>query len=91
MSPLDEGSARRRDLSLKTYNPKKRQANMPPAGFEPTISVGERPQTHALDRAATAISTKKNIISYFCVNALILTPSPVFCGSTRAGLIHSVE
>jgi len=26
---------------------------MPPAGFEPTISAGERPQTHALDRAAT--------------------------------------
>jgi len=22
-------------------------------GFEPTISAGERPQTHALDRAAT--------------------------------------
>ena len=26
---------------------------MPPMGFEPTISVGERPQTYALDRAAT--------------------------------------
>jgi len=26
---------------------------MPPLGFEPTISVGERPQTYALDRAAT--------------------------------------
>ena len=26
---------------------------MPPAGFEPTISAGERPQTHALDRAET--------------------------------------
>ena len=26
---------------------------MPPAGFEPTISAGERPQTYALDRAAT--------------------------------------
>jgi hypothetical protein len=24
----------------------------PPAGFEPTISAGERPQTYALDRAA---------------------------------------
>jgi hypothetical protein len=28
---------------------------MPPAGFEPTIPVSERPQTHALDRAATGI------------------------------------
>ena len=26
---------------------------MPPAGFEPTISAGERPQTYALDGAAT--------------------------------------
>ena len=26
---------------------------MPPVGFEPTISVGERPKTYALDRAAT--------------------------------------
>ena len=26
---------------------------MPPVGFEPTISTGERPQTYALDRAAT--------------------------------------
>ena len=26
---------------------------MSPAGFEPTISAGERPQTYALDRAAT--------------------------------------
>jgi hypothetical protein len=28
---------------------------MPPVGFEPTISAGERPQTHALDRAGTGI------------------------------------
>ena len=26
---------------------------MPPVGFEPTTSAGERPQTYALDRAAT--------------------------------------
>jgi hypothetical protein len=26
---------------------------MPPVGFKPTISVGERPQTNALDRATT--------------------------------------
>ena len=26
---------------------------MPPVGFEPTFSAGERPQTYALDRAAT--------------------------------------
>ena len=26
---------------------------MPPVGFEPTISAGERPKSYALDRAAT--------------------------------------
>ena len=26
---------------------------MHPVGFEPTVSAGERPQTFALDRAAT--------------------------------------
>ena len=29
---------------------------MPPVGFEPTISAGERPQTYALDRAVTGIT-----------------------------------
>jgi len=29
------------------------QTSMPPMGFEPKISAGERPQTYALDRAAT--------------------------------------
>jgi hypothetical protein len=28
---------------------------MPPAGFTPAISASERPQTHALDRAAIGI------------------------------------
>ena len=26
---------------------------MPPVAFEPTVSAGERPQTYALERAAT--------------------------------------
>ena len=30
---------------------------MPPAGFEPTISAGERRQNYALDRAATGTGT----------------------------------
>jgi hypothetical protein len=28
---------------------------MPPVGFEPTISAGQRPQTYVLDRTATEI------------------------------------
>ena len=52
-TPLDEWSARRRDLCLTTHNTHNRQTSMFPPGFEPTISAGERPQTHTLDRAAT--------------------------------------
>jgi hypothetical protein len=52
-TPLDEWSARRRDLYLTTHNTHKIQTSMPPVGFELTISAGERPQTHALVRAAT--------------------------------------
>jgi len=38
---------------LTTHNTHNRQTSIFPAGFEPTISAGERPQTYALDRAAT--------------------------------------
>ena len=51
-TPLDEWSARRRNLYLTAHNTHNRQTSMPPVGFEPTISAGERPQTYALDRAA---------------------------------------
>ena len=61
MTPLDEWSARRRDLYLTTYNTHNRQTSMPPVGFEPTISAGERPQTYVLDRAATGTGTLRHI------------------------------
>ena len=32
---------------------------MPPVGFESTISASERPQTYALDRAATGTGKHK--------------------------------
>ena len=54
-TPLDEWSARRRGLYLTTHN---RQISMPPVGFESTISVGERPQTYALDSAATGTGSQ---------------------------------
>jgi len=37
---------------LTTHNNHKGQTPMLPAGFEPAIPAGERPQTHALDCAA---------------------------------------
>jgi hypothetical protein len=54
-TPLDKGSARRRDLYLTTQTLYKRQTSMPPVGFEPMIPASARPQTYALDRAATGI------------------------------------
>jgi len=47
-TPLDEWSARHRDLHLKMYNTHKKQTSTPLAGFEPTFPAGERPQAHAL-------------------------------------------
>ena len=52
-APMDEWLARRRDLYLTTHNTHNTQTSMSPVGFEPTISARERPQTYALDSAAT--------------------------------------
>jgi hypothetical protein len=35
---------------------------MPPVGLEPTNSAGERPQTYALDCAATGTGTGKSLL-----------------------------
>jgi hypothetical protein len=40
---LVELLVRRRDLYLTTHNTHNRQTSVPPVGFEPTISAGERP------------------------------------------------
>ena len=53
--PLDERSARRRDLYLTTPKAHKRKASMSLSGFEPAILESERLQTQALDRAASRI------------------------------------
>jgi hypothetical protein len=48
-TPLDERSARRRDLYLTTHDTHNRQISINPVGVEPKISVSERPQaTHLL-------------------------------------------
>jgi hypothetical protein len=54
-TPLDEGSARRRDLYLTTHNAHNRKTSMPTAGFEPETPENEHPQTHALDRTASGL------------------------------------
>jgi hypothetical protein len=57
-TPLDDWSARRRDLYLTTNNTHSRQIFMPSAGFEPAIPASELPKTHVLDRAATRTGCK---------------------------------
>jgi len=44
-----------RNLYLSTYNTHKRQASMPRRNSKPQPPASERPQTYALDRAATGI------------------------------------
>ena len=57
--------ARRRDLYLTTHNIHNRQTSMPPVGFEPTISAGERPQTYVLHHAATGTGSFTFTFSYY--------------------------
>jgi hypothetical protein len=54
-TPRNEGSVRRRGLYLTTQTLCNRQTCMPPVEFELTIPASARPQTYALDRAATGI------------------------------------
>jgi hypothetical protein len=63
-TPLDEWSDRRRDLYLTTHNTHNRQISMLLVVFEPTISAGERPQTYALDRAATGTGTILHLVMF---------------------------
>ena len=54
---LDEWSARRRDLNLTTHDTHNRQISMPPVGFEPKISAGERPAAAHLLKSWVRIPT----------------------------------
>ena len=51
--PLDEWSSHRRDACLTKHNYHERQTSMSLVEFEPTFSPSQRPQNHALVRAAT--------------------------------------
>ena len=94
-TPLEEWSARRRDLYLTTHDTRNRLTSMPPVGFEPTISAGERPQTHALDRAATGTGKLYFNIHNSLIGPLLLTfprtpkISTALLRSERHTLAHS--
>ena len=69
---------------------------MPPVGFEPTISAGERPQTYALDRAATGTGTfwhywrkTPKIPNQFRIRSLFLyIRNRANCFVAKIGTIH---
>ena len=46
---------------------------MPPVGFEPTISAGERHKTYALDRTAIGTDGLEFLSVQNCVNKQVVT------------------
>jgi len=83
-TPLDELSARHRDLSLTKHNILKRQTTMPPVRFEPEIPVSQRPQTYALGRAVTGIG-------WFPYSGTIILQRPVNLTATWRFLFAACE
>ena len=81
-TPLDEWSAQHINLYLRTHNTNnKRQTYMPPAGFEATIPVSQRHQTHALDRAATwsgIINTHYSSECFIIIKPIMQFPAAAF-------------
>ena len=69
-TPLAEWSARCRDLYPTTQDTHKRQISTSQARFESTTPTNERPQTHALGRAATGFGKNKKwlILPYFSID-----------------------
>ena len=62
---------------------------MPPAGFEPAIRVGERPQTCSVDRSATGIGTDCLLGQYIPLRTPFSShPLSVFCRGERPGVIN---
>ena len=61
-NPLDERSARHRDLYLKNTQHSQERNIHAPVGFEPTTPASELPQTRALDGAFNGVG-----MSIFCV------------------------
>jgi hypothetical protein len=70
-TPLDEWSARRRDLYLTTHDNHTRQISIPPAGFEPTIPASNQDLNyicgHIYQQLDFNITT---VVSYFIILTL---------------------
>jgi hypothetical protein len=59
---------------------------MPPVGFEPTISAGERPQTYASDRADTGTGYSYDL----AVENLVVNMYTTCCNIDTLYFDHSV-
>ena len=64
------------------------QTSMASAGFEPAILVGHRPQTHALDCAATGTSEKNLMTIFEGLTSVFRLKSP---GTTSCRLVNSQQ
>jgi hypothetical protein len=62
------------DRGTSDNTQQKRQMSLTPAWFEPTIPASARPQTHALDRAATGIGATRYISSFIYVKSIQMSP-----------------
>ena len=62
-------SSSQRPLTDNTQHLQK--ISIPQVGFEPTISVGERPQTYAIDRAATGTGRRRLVTKMITINLQI--------------------
>ena len=83
LTPLNEWSARRRDLYLTTHNNHKWQTSIPTAEFEPAIPSSKRPQNSRfmqMSYEANSFSVTK-ILALFGTRRLI-APFPTDCNST---------
>ena len=68
-------SPSQRPLPDNTQHSQQTDIHIPPMGFEPTSSAGERQQTYALDRAATGTSTlyeQLNVINEALITSFIV-------------------
>ena len=65
-TPLDEWSARRRDLYV-SYKTHKKQTYMPTAGFETAVPASEMPQTHASGTSIVAVHSCNRVKAIYTV------------------------
>jgi len=61
---------------------------MPPVGFEPTISSDERPQTYALDRAATGTGYNFYGFINFVIDIRLFMSSFCILSRTPLNVLH---